>query len=236
VGDADHGAPRFASAFFVGLHYLRHSSLVHANRSSPARSISMANAKFNVSDDRFTRGLIRRKTKQLIGRAGFSRQDGDDLEQDLLVRVLQSLPKFDPDQAHRNKFITTVVERHAANILRDKQAEKRDHRRISSLNVMIKITCEGPIELGQTIGDREQDARIGRHRRTKEDLAQLALDLAEVIATLPESWQTLLNLRKTRSMQEVADEMGVPRTTLNDWIRRIRQRFEATGMRDYLES
>ena len=58
----------------------------------------MAKAEFNFSDDRFIRGIIRRKVKQLLGRAGFTRQDREDLEQELLVRVLQSLPKYHPDQ------------------------------------------------------------------------------------------------------------------------------------------
>lgn len=142
----------------------------------------MAKAKFDPSDDRFTRGIIRRKVKQLIGRAGFTRQDHEDLEQDLFVRVLQSLPRFNPDVAHRNKFITTVVERYVANILRNKQAEKRDHRGVASLNVMIEITEEGPTELAQTIGEREMDARLGRDRRSEEELTQLALDLADVNA------------------------------------------------------
>jgi RNA polymerase sigma-70 factor (ECF subfamily) len=196
----------------------------------------MAKAKFNPSEDRFTRGIIRRKVKQLIGVAGFTKQNREDLEQELFARVVQSLPKFDPDQAHRNKFVTTVVERYVANILRNKRAAKRDDQGVTSLNVMIEITEEGPTELAQTIGEREMDSRLGRDRRSEEELTQLALDLADVIATLPESWQTLLELRKTQTMQEVADEMGVPRTTLNGWMRRIRQRFEKTGMQDYLES
>ena len=194
----------------------------------------MAKAKFNPSGDCFISGIIRRKVNQLIGRTGFTRQDREDLEQDLLARVLQSLPRFNPDVAHSNKFITYVVERHVANILRDKQAAKRDHRRISSLNVMITVTDEGPTELVQTIGDREQDARIGRDRRSKWELVQLAIDMADTIASLPESWQTLLEMRKTRTMQEVADKMGVPRTTLNERVRHIRQRFEQAGMREYL--
>ena len=177
----------------------------------------MLNDQFNEKIDRFTRGIVRRKVKQLIGRAGFTKQDHEDLEQELFVRILQSLPRFNSDQAHRNRFITTVVERYVANILRNKQAEKRDHRRIGSLNVMIEV-----------------DARFGRQRRTDEDLVQLAIDLADVIATLPESWQTLLELRKTQSMAEIAREMSVPRTTLNAWMRCIRNRLENTDIRDYL--
>ncbi len=195
----------------------------------------MPNDNLNDKIDRFTHGIVRRKVKQLIGRAGFTRQDREDLEQEFFARVLQSLASFDPAVAHRNKFITAVVERYVANVLRNKQAEKRDHRRITSLNVTIEITDEGPTELAQTIGDRELDARLGRDRRGEDDLMQLRLDLADVISGLPEAWQTLLELRKSQTMPEVANQMGVPRTTLNDWMRRIRQQFEKAGLREYLQ-
>ncbi len=194
----------------------------------------MAKASFDPSDDRFIRGIIRRKVKQLIGRAGFTSQDREDLEQEMFVRVLQSLPRFNPDRAHRNKFVTTVVERYVANILRNKQADKRDHRRICSLNVTIEVAEEGPTELAQTIGDRELDARLGRQRRSECELVQLALDLADVMATLPDNWRTLLELRKTQTMADIARELGVPRTTLNEWMRRIRKRFEKAGLNEYL--
>jgi hypothetical protein len=91
------------------------------------------------SQDRFIRGIIKRKVGQLMGRAGFTHQDRESLEHDLLARVLDSLSKFDPEVGHRNKFVTAVVERYVANILRDKTADKRDHCRIRSLNVTIDV-------------------------------------------------------------------------------------------------
>lgn len=194
----------------------------------------MGHNDFDQKIDRFTRGIIRRKINQLIGRAGFTRQDGDDLQQDLILRVLQSLPSFDSDQGHRNKFITAVVERHVANILRNKQAEKRDHRRISSLNVKVTISEDEATELAQTIGQRELDARRGRHPRSDEELAQLAQDMAEVIVKLPEDLRDLAERLKTQSVSEIARAMGIPRTTLHDSVRRLRQRFENTGLKDYL--
>ena len=39
---------------------------------------------------------------------------------------------------------------------------------------------------------------------------------------------------KTQSISAIAREIGVPRTTLNDTVRRLRQRFEAAGLRDYV--
>ena len=83
----------------------------------------MLNDHFNEKIDRFTRGIVRRKVKQLIGRAGFTKQDHEDLEQELFVRVLQSLPRFNPGQAHRYRFVTTVVERYVANMLRRNAAD-----------------------------------------------------------------------------------------------------------------
>ena len=129
---------------------------------------------FHEKFDRFTRGIIRRKVKQLITRAGFTSQDREDLEQELFGRVLQSLPSFDASLAHRNRFITAVVERYVANILRDKRAGKRDYRRICSLNVTIDVADEGPIELAETISQRELDARLGRRQRSDQELVQLA--------------------------------------------------------------
>ncbi len=184
--------------------------------------------------DRFTRGIIRRKINQLIGRAGFTRQDRDDLEQDLFLRVLQSLPSFDSNHGHRNKFITAVVERHVANILRNKRAEKRDHRRIGSLNVMVSIGEDEATELAETIGQRELDARRGRHPRSHEELAQLAQDVVEVIAKLPKELQDLAERMKTQNVAEIARDMGIPRTTLHESVRRLRQRFENTGLKEYL--
>lgn len=189
---------------------------------------------FQAQIDRFTRGIIRRKVRQLVGRAGFTNQDREDLEHELFVRVLQSLPSFDPAQAHRNKFITAVVERHVANILRNKQAEKRDHRRISSLNVTIRVTDEGPIELAQTIGQRELDERRHSHPRSDEALAQMVRDLADMMALLPNDLRELAERLKSQSVSEIARERGVPRTTLNDQVRLLRQRFENSGLKDYL--
>ncbi len=184
--------------------------------------------------DRFTRGIIRRKVKQLIGRAGFTRQDREDLEQDLILRVLQSLPSFDPDQAHRNVFTTIVIERHVANILRDNQAEKRDRRRVSSLHVMINIGDGETTELAQTISQSELHARRGHCPRSHEELAQLAQDLADVAARLPDKLRELAERLKTQTVSEIARDMGVPRTTLNESVRRLRRRFESAGLKDYL--
>ena len=184
--------------------------------------------------DRFARGIIRRKVKQLIGRAGFTDQDRKDLEQELILRLLQSLPSYNPNKAHRNVFTTTVIERYVANILRDKRAKKRDCRRVNSLDVMIDIGEDDKVDFAQTISQRELDAWRGCYPRSDEELARLAQDMEDVMAQLPDKLRELAERLKTQTMAEIARNMGVPRTTLNERMRRIRQRFEKAGMEDYL--
>lgn len=183
---------------------------------------------------RFEFGIVKRKVRQIIGRAGYTRQDKEDLEQELLTRLLQGLRSFDPDVAHRKSFVTAIVERAVATILRDAEAQKRDHRRISSLQRLVDLTDEGPTELAETIGDREYNGRRCRDPRSDEDLAQLVTDLAEVIDSMPGELRDLAERMKTQSISAIAREIGVPRTTLNDAVRRLRQRFEQAGLRDYL--
>ena len=183
---------------------------------------------------RFEYGIVKRKVKQIIGRAGYTRQDKEDLEQELLTRLLQGLKSFDPDVAHRKSFVTAIVERSVASIIRDAEAQKRDHRRIGSLQMLVELTGEGPTELAETIGEREYNERRCRDPRSDEDLAQLVTDLADVVDSLPDELRDLAERMKTQSISAIAREIGVPRTTLNDTVRRLRQRFEAAGLRDYV--
>ena len=41
----------------------------------------------------------------------------------------------------------------------------------------------------------------------------------------------MLELRKTHSMVQVSELMGVPRSTLRHWMSQIAERFEACGRR-----
>lgn len=127
-----------------------------------------------------------------------------------------------------------MIERHTANILRNKQAAKRDHRRISSLNVTINIDDDETAELAQAISQRELNARRGCHPRSDEELAHHAQDMAEVMATLPDELRELAERLKTQNVSEVARDIGIPRTTLHESVRHLRRRFESTGLKEFL--
>jgi len=187
-----------------------------------------------IATDKFTKDLIRRKARQLIGKAGFTKTDREDIQQQLYQHLIRRAKFFDPEKAHWNVFATTLIERFVADILRRKRAAKRDHQRVVSLSTVIADGEEGPVKLGDTISRRENDARLGRSLRGEHELAQLKIDVTETIASLPPEMREVAEALQRHSIAEVARRKGIPRTTLNDVVQRIRERFEDAGLRAYL--
>jgi RNA polymerase sigma-70 factor (ECF subfamily) len=171
-----------------------------------------------IVNNQFARWIIRRKVRLLIGHAGFTKQDRPDIEQELLVRLLQSLDQFDPNRRHFNVFAATVIGRAAARILRERLAKKRDNGQMCSLNKAKDGCSTEPVD----------------PRPSHEEQVDLATDLAEVLARLPEELRDLAERLKSRSLSEVARDLGVPRTTLHRRLRRLRQCFEDGGLQIYL--
>jgi RNA polymerase sigma-70 factor (ECF subfamily) len=169
--------------------------------------------------DCFAQGIIRRKARLLVGRAGFTEQDRQDLEQELVLRLLQSLDLFDPEQGHSNVFATTVIERAVGTILRKRRAKKRDAR-VRSL------------DRGQSKDDKSPEPVDPRP--SGQEAFDLASDLADVLARLPDDLRALAERLKSSSLSRVAEDLGVPRTSLQRRVQRLRQCFEDAGLRIYL--
>jgi len=166
---------------------------------------------------------------------GFSPSDREDIEQELRLKLLMHFAGYDPRQGHWHAFVTALVERQAANLLRAKRAEKRDHRSVRSLSMEVAEDAEeGPVELADTISPRHLASRLGRATREERELAELAMDVSDVIAGLPPELRELAQRLKTDSLSQIARDLGVPRTTLADRVRKLRRCFEQAGLRDYL--
>ena len=167
----------------------------------------------------FARSIIRRKARLIARCGGFNANDQRDIEQELLLRLLQSLPQFDAEQAHINVFITTVVERSMAMLIRERHAKKRDATGIQSLT--------SPVDDG---GPNEPSD----HRGSDPERIDLTSDVAEVMASLPAELRDFAERLKLQTVSQVAREMDVPRTTLLRWVDRLRRCFEDAGLRIYL--
>jgi RNA polymerase sigma factor (sigma-70 family) len=195
------------------------------------------NHSINLADDNFVRSVINRHVGKLIAKSDFSHQDRGDLVQEVYVRATKSLQLYDPAVGHLYPYVCTVVQRHLANVVRDRSVVKRATVGRVSLSKTIRGDDGGQIEMSQTLHDKDQDRRLGRSRRLgEEELNDLRMDLATFMTKLPEKFQDVLRRRQTHSMTEISRDLGIPRTTLNDWMLQIRKLFEEAGFDRYLES
>ncbi len=177
--------------------------------------------------DRFETWLIHEKARRLIGRAGLRNADLEDLKQDLALDVLERLRSFDPRRSKRHTFVAMVVEHGVAAILERRTAAKRDPRREGcSLNDPV---CD---EEGKAV--ERSDTLEAQRGWVSEDVRDLAADVRAVLNGLPPELRCLALGRQTKSWAEIAEERGVPRTTLYADIRRLRTAFKRAGLDRYL--
>lgn len=195
----------------------------------------MTDVRFTGKIDSFTEGYIKKSVRQLIGKFGITETDIEDVEQKLFLKLAKHLPCDNPDAPQWKAFVATTVKRCIANMVRDTRAEKRDHRRVRSIHVVIGVDDDGPVELADTIGDHEVPVRRLRSRRNSQELASLRMDLDDLTAELRDArHREFMQRLKHDSISQVARDMDLPPTTLGSWLRKLRQKFEDTGLRDYL--
>jgi RNA polymerase sigma-70 factor (ECF subfamily) len=184
--------------------------------------------------DQIASDLIRRKARKLVGRAGFTSQDREDLQQEFLVRVLPQLRAFDPRRGPVHAFVSTVIDNCAADLLRERLAQKRDYRRLRPLHKARAPDEEAADQRAAEPGQDAHDARLGRSPRSPEEKAQLASDVAEVLARLSPKDQDLARRLKQDSVSQVARDLGRSRSGVYANVRRLRQIFARAGLQDYL--
>ena len=178
---------------------------------------------------------IRHKARQLVGTAGFTRDDFEDIQQDLIVDLLERLPKFDPAKAKYNTFVSRIVERKVSKLIRHRKQQIRDCRREEcSLNADIDDCGGGTVERIQTISQDEHDLRTGKYTRPADERVDLRLDIEAVLADLPPELRRAGQMLMTMPIAEVAHKLGVPRSTFYEThLARLREIFEAKGLGEY---
>jgi RNA polymerase sigma-70 factor (ECF subfamily) len=186
--------------------------------------------------DEYAVRLIRRKARQLVGRAGFVEADRHDIEQDMMIDLLRRLPRFDPAIAQRQTFIVRIVEHRVATIIEAQKAGLRDFRRCAGSLDERRADHDGAAGDGPPVLDEKEYLRGTLAAVDRElDLHHLRIDLDRVFSDLPVDLRDLCVRLQASPVGGGAGARGGPRGTLYEAIERLRARFERAGLAVYLE-
>lgn len=145
------------------------------------------------------------RASRLIGSHGFTRDDWDDLRQDLLLDYLERLPQFDGDRGDPRGFMFGVVRHRAAQLV------ARQRRRV-------QFVPDGSTENG---GLKHRCVAVNYDSR---------LDVEAAVSRLPEHLRMLAQLLSERTPREVSRATGKSRSRVYQMIEEIRASFIEAGL------
>ncbi len=183
----------------------------------------------------YAESTIRVKARQLIGTAGFTRSDVEDVEQEMRLELLLRLPKFDPARASYNTFVNCVTERKCAKLIRHRRQEMRDYQRRScSLDDRVEGAYGGTVARAETVDQDELDIRTDKRGRSREEQNQLRTDVSFALSKLPDDLRRIAEcVMGTRTLVEAARQLGMQRTTFYKALGRLQAHFKSAGLNDY---
>lgn len=185
--------------------------------------------------DSYALSFIRQQINKMIGHPYFSRDDYEDLEQELVLDFILRWPDFDASKGSKISFIQMVVTRRCSNIIKEIETMKRGQgEKPSSLNQLLYNDTDGDaIELIEAISSDEGlwgNAYFGWDQLS----ADLRSDLQKAISTLPEDLQVICEKLKTMTVTDVAKDIGIPRSNVNNAIVKLREIMGKAGLKIYL--
>jgi RNA polymerase sigma-70 factor (ECF subfamily) len=176
--------------------------------------------------DEYADRLIRIKARQLARRPEFQSWDPEDIEQELTLDLLQRLLHHDPARASRNTFIARAVEHKVASLIEHRTRTKRH-----CPTEMMSLDDPASGEDGEIVPRSETiDPATLQRVPTPSDTPELAVDLALAMEDLPDDMRDLCERLRTETVSEIARRLGIPRSTLYESIRRLRQRLSERGL------
>ena len=188
-----------------------------------------------TADYDYAARLIEFKVRSLIGEFGFSEDDREDLQQDLMVHLLERLPQYDPTRAAVRTFMDRILENKIRSIIEHRRYKKRDCCiQLTSLSQTISGNDGDLMSIEDSISHDDCMLLNGRIVRTASELCDLRIAVETALSLLPGNLRSLCERLKTQSIAEITAETGEDRNRINYKIRRIRRLLAKTNLKEYV--
>lgn len=187
-----------------------------------------------LHESEFAARLIKNVARRMVGKTGILADEVPDLQQDLWLHLLENLGSYRADRGHARAFITQIVKSKAASILAARAAAKRGGGLgCVSLNEEFEDD-DGEVSERQDTISVDDFLRLTRGTiRSELARLELAMDVRKIIEQLPAHQYVICLLLIDQDQCAVANVVGLPRSTLRDLIKRLRQIARKEGLEDY---
>ena len=145
--------------------------------------------------------------------------DADDLWQEFALELIKAADRFDPATSSRRTFVNRALDRRYRHIYRRLRTRQRH-----------EPMCPTPISSLTNFSPITNDPRSGEP--SEQARAELRIDLAPALASLPWHLRQICETLKTHSPREAADQLGFHRSTIYRAIQEIRGHFIEWGLGD----
>ena len=120
-------------------------------------------------------------------------------------------------------------------ILSERDVGKRDWRLCTaSMNDRLESDRGENVERHEIYDMDEYLRQTGQLSRSSGERHDLSIDLRRAVTSLPPELRDLCERLQTMNVTEISRATGIPRGTLYDRIKELRNLFEDRGLRDYL--
>lgn len=177
--------------------------------------------------DGYVDTIITTASRRLVRSGAVPGSEKEDLEQDLRMAVIASIPGFDTAKASWHTFANGVVQRALKQYLRDHNAQCRDASRCTSINNSDQadaaaVADHDPMDPLSTIDPRTEDESQRREN---------AEEMAVFLARLPKTQRDLATaLMEGLAPAEIMKRLGWSRESFYYHRNQLRQAMQRAGL------
>ena len=159
-----------------------------------------------------TRSLARFKARAVIGQAGLTADDREDIEAQLLVALFSRVRAFDGERSSLRTFACRVMDKEVASMLRYRLAQRR-------------------LQLGrpELVDGGAPDHVYGASPSTVQQ-QEFWMDVGRVMETLPSPLRETVLALRCGSPTDASEALGTARSVVYERIAQIRHAFLAAGI------
>jgi len=163
-----------------------------------------------------------------------SKEDREDLEQNLILAVLEKADSYDESRASVRTFVGTIIN---GAVLHEVRGRKRASNRElvnSSLNYDV-FDGEETVPAHETMDRVTHLERLGRSIKDPFEMSDVKTDLSEVISQLSPEQQSLVGALSETTTRSAARMVGISRRAVYQHIGEIRNIMSDSGLHVYVQ-